>query len=197
VSNCNYYQNTEPTTLCENVTVVEHEDWSYNNPLSSAFQTVTAEYRMAMLTVTLQRTGTRSELIKHWEHISLIYKVIGTTCSPFLVHVLFVKNKLHCYKKKRCCFKFWTYWPLTRADTIYISGVGECEIYSWTHSGNWSTNIMQGSVRHWTRVRLVKKTSLHFKSLKGIDERRKQVTTWHDLRELLRSPAPVAAGTIG
>jgi hypothetical protein len=43
------------------------------------------------------------------------------------------------------------------------------EMYPWTHSGKLSKNEMPGSVRQWTLIALVKKTSLHFDCRKTTD----------------------------
>jgi hypothetical protein len=43
------------------------------------------------------------------------------------------------------------------------------EMYPWTHSGKLSKNEMSGSVRQWTLVALVKKTSLHLDCWKTTD----------------------------
>jgi hypothetical protein len=44
-----------------------------------------------------------------------------------------------------------------------------CEICPWTHSDKLSKNEMPGSVRQWTLVALVKKTSMQFDCLKTTD----------------------------
>jgi hypothetical protein len=57
----------------------------------------------------------------------------------------------------------------TRRDIVDLFGTGESGMYPWTHSGKLSKNEMPGSVRQWTLVALVKKTSLYFDCWKTTD----------------------------
>jgi hypothetical protein len=50
---------------------------------------------------------------------------------------------------------------------------------------------MPGSVRQWTLVALVKKTSLHLTVWRQLTDWREQVTTWRDLRGLLYSHSDI------
>jgi hypothetical protein len=59
------------------------------------------------------------------------------------------------------------------------------EMYPKTHFGKLSKNEMPGSVRQWTLVALVKKTSLRFDCWKKTDGLSEQVITWRDLCGLL------------
>jgi hypothetical protein len=64
-------------------------------------------------------------------------------------------------------------------------------MYPVNHSDKLSKNKMPGSVRQWTLVPLVKKTSLHFTVWRQLTGWREQVTTWRDLRGLLYSHSDI------
>jgi hypothetical protein len=57
----------------------------------------------------------------------------------------------------------------SRWDTVDLFGTGESGNVSQNHSGNLSKNEMTGSVRQWTLVAVMKKTSLHFDCFKTTD----------------------------
>jgi hypothetical protein len=75
----------------------------------------------------------------------------------------------------------------TRRDTVDLFAQENREMYPFSHFGKFRKNEMPGSVRQWTLVALVRKTSLHFDCWKTTDGLERAGYNIYDLRGLLYS----------